>query len=556
MKDEYDVIVVGAGVSGAMIAWKLAESGAKVLILEAGDHRDRRQMVGTFAAATNKAPMAPYVDPSRDPHAPFAIDYADKAQNHYIQSGPSDFKSGYVRLVGGSTWHFLGNTPRFVPNDFRMKTKYRVGVDWPLSYDNLESWYCEAEREMGVAADHDEWNNVLGAWRSEPFPMTSIWRAYGDAIVGASLDGQVFKDVKVSIRSTPQARNSRPYQDRPPCAGNSSCVPICPIEAKYDASVHVRKALGACRPAELSERAVVKRLFAHGGGRITHVEYERWEAAKETRKKMQARARFYVLAAHAIETPLIMLESGLSRSGPVGLNLMDHLQGYGGAIMPQPVFPFRGPPVTSGIDEFRDGDFRTERAAFRISIGNDGWGRMEALEVTIKKVIFEDRLTGKALREAVNHRATRMLRLSYSTEMLPERRNRVSVGGYDKYGNPRPKIEFSFPDYNRKTFEFGNTLFNDFFDRMGVGRGEDERQLQKSDQYSGAGHIMGTCCMGSSKSDSVVDRNGRAHEHPNLFLAGASLFPTCGTANPTLTAAALALRTASVIRNELEARKS
>jgi glucose dehydrogenase len=554
MKDDHDVIVIGAGVSGAMIGWTLAARGARVLLLEAGDQRDRRKMVGAFAAATNKAPSAPYLDPLRDAHAPYSIDSADKAQNHYIQGGPNDFKSGYVRLVGGSTWHFLGNTPRFVPNDFRLKTTYGVGVDWPLSYDDLELWYCEAESEMGVSGDHEEWDNVLGAWRSKRFPMTSIWPAYGDSVVSAKLDHQIFDGVQIHIRPTPQARNSRPYQDRPPCAGNSSCVPICPIEAKYDAGVHVRKAIQA--GAELRERSVVKRLIADSNGKIIQVEYERWTPGNSSRQKLHASARIYVLAAHAIETPLIMLESKLSPAAPVGQNLMDHLQGYGGAIMPEPIFPFRGPPVTSGIDEFRDGAFRAKRAAFRISIGNDGWGRMEPLEVTIRKAIFERGLTGDALRRAVNHRGTRMLRLSYSTEMLPERHNRVTIGGYDEYGNPRPRIEFHFSDYNRNSFDFGNALLNRFFDRMGIGNGPDDRRLQKGDEYSGAGHIIGTCCMGLSRSNSVVDCDGRAHEHRNLFLAGASVFPTCGTANPTLTAAALALRTASVIQKELVGRRS
>jgi choline dehydrogenase-like flavoprotein len=65
--------------------------------------------------------------------------------------------------------------------------------------------------------------------------------------------------------------------------------------------------------------------------------------------------------------------------------------------------------------------------------------------------------------------------------------------------------------------------------------------------YSGAGHIMGTCRMGFDAADSVVDPGCRSHDHPNLYIAGASTFPTCGTANPTITIAALALRAAANI---------
>ena len=549
---EHDVIVVGAGVAGALMAWHLAESGARVLVLEAGDeYQDRLELVGRYAVAKTKTPSAPYANDLSEEHAP-SPRLTDGNDRHYIQSGPNFFKSTYERLVGGSTWHWLGNTPRFIPNDFKLHSEYGVGVDWPISYDQLEPWYVKAEHQLGVSADHDEWVEVLGAWRSKKFPMSSIWPTFGDSVVASAIHGQYFDGTRVEIRATPQARNSRPYQGRPPCAGNSTCVPICPIAAKYDATVHVAKARRASTAAEIRPRCVVKRLVAGSSGRIERVEYDRWTPGRSTRERRRATAKIYVLAAHAIETPLILLESGLAREGPVGKNLMDHPQGYGGAVLPEPVYPFRGPPVTSSIDAYRDGAFRNERAAFRISIGNDGWGRLESIRATIEKKILEDKLLGSELRTSLNERVTRMLRFSYSTEMLPDERNRVTVGGHDAHGNPRPKIHFRLDPYNIRSFDAATHLLDQFFDRLGA----TERKYSHPDSkgratYEGAQHIVGTCRMGSSEHDSVVDSKGRAHEHSNLFLAGASIFPTSGTANPTLTAAALALRTADQVVREL-----
>jgi len=98
-----------------------------------------------------------------------------------------------------------------------------------------------------------------------------------------------------------------------------------------------------------------------------------------------------VLAAHAIESAKILLFSDPSgnrianSSDQVGRNLMDHPQGAGGCLMPEPVYPFRGPPTTSGIDDFRDGPFRRNHAGFRMSLGNDGWGgRIESPARTIE----------------------------------------------------------------------------------------------------------------------------------------------------------------------------
>jgi choline dehydrogenase-like flavoprotein len=542
-----DVVVVGAGVTGALIAWKLAAAGRRVVVLEAGPERtDRVELVGAFARSVGKGSSAPYLGTAADAQAPSPGE-SDQGEGHYIQAGPDPFKSTYERLSGGSTWHWLGNAPRLLPADFRLRSTYGVGVDWPIGYDDLEPWYVQAEHELGVSGDHDEWNGVLGAWRSAPFPMPPIWSSYGDEVVARDLDGAVVDGTEIHLRSSPQARNSIPYQGRPPCAGNSSCVPICPIAAKYDATVHLQRAQRLPTPAEVRTRCVVTRLVPAGDGRIARVRYARWSDDGRTRSEHELAAGLVVVAAHAIETPLLLLESGLARQGPVGRNLMDHPQGFGGAILPEPVFPFRGPPVISGIDEFRDGRFRAERAAFRISVGNDGWGRLEPPEETVRRRIFDDGLLGADLRTAVNHRVTRMLRMSYSTEMLPDPDNRVEVGGHDAKGNPRPRLHFSVPDYNRQAFAAATALLGQLFARLGA---RETAFSYPETTYFGAGHIMGTCRMGTDARTSVVDPTGRAHEHPNLYLAGAALFPTIGTANPTLTAAALALRTAAAILDD------
>ena len=199
MADEYDVVVIGAGVSGALIAWKLAEAKCHVLLLDAGEKRleksDRAAFVKLYAEATNrsKTPSQPYVDAdnSKFAHSPDTPDFAlaDPANKlYYRQAGPNIFKSQYQRLVGGSTWSFRGNSPRNIPSDFKLKTLHGVGVDWPISYDDLEPWYCDAEDALGVAGDHKEWNGIFGAYRSRKFPLPKIAQAYG-ALNAAPLPG-------------------------------------------------------------------------------------------------------------------------------------------------------------------------------------------------------------------------------------------------------------------------------------------------------------------------------------------------------------------------------
>ena len=129
-----------------------------------------------------------------------------------------------------------------MPNDFRLKSLYGVGVDSPISYEDLEAHYVAAEHELGVAGDAEEWDGLLGAWRSAPFPMPPIWRTYSDEVVAAKIDGETFGGTRGPRTGHPAGTQQHPVPGRPPCAGNSSCVPICPIAAKYDATVHIRLA--------------------------------------------------------------------------------------------------------------------------------------------------------------------------------------------------------------------------------------------------------------------------------------------------------------------------
>ena len=249
---DFDVVVVGAGVAGSMVAYRLAQTGARVLILEAGSRNpSRAQMVGKYATAFPKTPHSPYVERESDLKAPSPDGPAD----YYVQPDPAthtQYLSTYERRTGGSTWHWLGHTPRLLRSDFRMRKAYGKGAgfpagfaDWPISYDDLEPWYCEAEKEMGVAGSDEEWNNLFNSPRSKPFPMSKIWPSYSDNWIAARIDGKSFDHAKYCVKSTPAARNSTTYDGRPACAGNSICVPLCPIGAKYDASVHVAKAKAA-----------------------------------------------------------------------------------------------------------------------------------------------------------------------------------------------------------------------------------------------------------------------------------------------------------------------
>lgn len=554
MESGYDVVIVGAGIAGAMMACSLAEAKLKVLMLEAGESGpERLQLVGNYATADVKSSNSPYRGGEGDVKAPYPQPETSKLSDYYEQTTDpvKQFQSTYLRRVGGTTWHWLGNVPRLIPSDFRMQSQYTQAVDWPISYDDLEEWYCKAEHEIGASGDHEEWDGLLGARRSTPFPMSKIWLSYSDLVASRDIDGLEIDGLSLKVLSTPQARNSQPYQNRPPCAGNSICVPICPIKAKYDATVHVELAQKA--GAVLRKRSVVVRLEVGQDSNVQRVIYKRWDDGQE----VAVTGRIVVLAAHAIETPKLLLLSSSERapngvansSDQVGRNLMDHLQGTATALAKEPLFPFRGPPTTAGIDVFRDGLFRKQSSAFRMSLGNDGWQRKGAPLSDVVEAVKGQKLFGPGLVKHLEDRVTRQFRISYSTEMLPDANSRVTLSdALDSSGIRRPAISFpGVPDYNQNGFAKAWEVINKIFDAMGA----TERSVPNdAKKFSGAGHIMGTCRMGNDPKTSVVDSQCRTHDHPNLFIVGSSTFPTCGTANPTLTVAALALRAAEYIRKQ------
>ena len=179
-----DVIVIGAGICGALVADRLAATGVKVLMLEAGPRIDREHAVVQFFNAAIKVPECGYPNTAYAPHP-----RSEDPDFYYVQSGPDKFKSTYVRQVGGTTWHWLGTCLRLVPDDFRLATRFRRGVDWPIDYSTLEPWYGRAEDAIGVAGDSSA---DLGSPRSSPYPMPRIAPSYLDATVAKAFEGSGF----------------------------------------------------------------------------------------------------------------------------------------------------------------------------------------------------------------------------------------------------------------------------------------------------------------------------------------------------------------------------
>jgi glucose dehydrogenase len=528
-----DVIIIGAGAVGGMLAYQLAKSGVKVLLLESGPRIDRGEAVQQFFKSVEKGPNAPYPSTAYAPHPMRSDDY-------YVQGGPDRFNGSYLRGVGGSTWHWTGFAVRFRPNDFNMRSHYGVGVDWPIGYGNLQDYYETIETEWGVGG-FDGYEH--GAPRRAGYGIPGIPMSYSDKKIAAAL-----KNSGWTVGPFIHARNSVPFDQRPPCCGSASCVPICPIGAKYDGSVHVAKAEAA--GARLMPETVVDKILVEKNQQIGGVSYR-----KSNGERGVAIGKIYILCAHAIESPKLLLLSAqehapagvANRSDAVGRYLMGQVDLDTRGLAKEALYPYRGPTTTGGIMEFRDGDFRKDYAAIGTSFMNRGWrtglGPMQSAERLVKAGH-----TGVALREALNDHAARELAINSSAETLPEHANRVvpDFTQLDASGTPRPKVYFKIDEYTKKGLEQVRQR-HDF-----IVKALQCTEITTDEPSIASAIIAGTTRMGTNAADSVVDPYCRSHDHANLFIVGTGNFPTMPINAPTLTAVALGLRSLEQIIPDLQ----
>jgi choline dehydrogenase-like flavoprotein len=597
-REEYDAVIVGAGISGAILAHELARAGKRVLILEAGSGGDRSlngylQYLYHFYETPAKDNQSPY-PPNANAPMPRSSDARKitpgipETSGYLVQTGPFGTDTTYTRVLGGTTMHWESKILRMLPQDFEMRTRFGQAENWPVTYDDLEPYYQIAEKEIGVSGDVEDQQYLDQTFPpGYVFPMRAMPLSYLDKMVAKGIDGTAVKvdgeSHSLKIRSFPQGRNGIPNPDYDGgkgyvpvgavstsnvemggrCQGNNNCVPICPVQAKYHAGKTLAKALQFENVALLTQ-SVASKVQVDGNGRVSHIEFKSYKDPSSPEYTTGiARGKIYILSANAIENPRLMLASGLqTENGLMGRNLMDHAYLLSWALMPQVCGTGRGTNCTGGIVDLRGGSFRNRQAAFSVDIHNDGWGWATGSPYSdLDNLIDNENLFGLDLRRKLANRITRQLLLAFMIEVLPSESNRVSVDpAYkDQLGNMRPVISYNVPEYTMRGVAYARQFARLIFQRLGAA---DHTAYDPRDYgyvtYEGQGyiirggnHLAGTHIMGTAKSNSVVDSDQRSWEHENLYLVGGGSMPSIGTANVTLTLAALCYRSAKAMIAQL-----
>lgn len=535
-----DVCIVGSGVVGALIAEHLAGAGHAVLMLDAGLRISRAQAVENW----RNMPFANRVGSDYQglyPQSPMAPAPLYWPKNDYVGlSGPdgNGFQQGYLKTVGGTTWHWAASSWRHLPVDLRMRSTYGVGRDWPISYEELEPFYCLAEEKMGVAGPNDPALQSPPE-RSRPYPMDMVPWGYADRRMAEVVNPHGWNLVPI-----PQGRSTRPWKGRPTCCGNNNCQPICPIGAMYNGihSVEAAEALGAVTLAE----AVVYRIDTDETNRVTSVHYY---DAQHVSHRVTAKA--FVLACNALETPRLLLAAANARnpngiansSDQVGRNMMDHSGFHARFTANEPLWIGRGPAQSSCMVGPRDGAFRSEYSANKVILYNINQAPQMA------QAAINDGFVGAALEAEIRRRTTHGVDLSISLEPLPDPNNRVTLSTRrrDPHGIPCPDVHYDVGDYVRKGYAASVEQLR------GIGALFGATDFHATTSLNANNHIMGGTIMGADPRDSVTNGDCRAHDHANLWLPGGGPMPSASVVNSTLTMAALGLKAAADISRRLAA---
>lgn len=507
--DKVDVVIVGAGPSGSVMAAMLAEGGRSVRVLERGPDRRSDQFYSSQIWSRRLYWSTPHVE---DP-------------NHTVHL-PAGAGSG----MGGTAVHHSALWPRFGAQDFRRHSLFGTGFDWPIEYSDLAPFYDEVQAEVGLSGDAR-----AEVWRpaGAPYPLPPMQVYRHSAVLAAGFDR-----LGMHVSPAPVAILSRPYRDRPACSNDGWCLAGCPTGALANPLVtYIPRAKKA--GAVFSPGCHVTRVLTGGNGRrVTGVEY--LDGAGQVRVQ---HADVVVLAAFTAENVRLLLNSagdahpaGLGNSsGLVGRYVMTHAATNVYGLFDDDLHSYMGISTGSQYSEDRLPKFRADAArngARHWHVGptmkpNDLFG------VMMSRVD----LFGPELARFMRRAARSLTVLIGACENLPLAENRIELSQTkDASGMARARVVY------RHT-PMGAALSAEVREEgIAITKAAGAREAWAGPVVSH--HLLGGTIMGTDPRRSVTDGFGRAHDLDNLYLCGPNLFPSISHANPTFTLHALALRTA------------
>ena len=514
-----EVLVIGAGLSGAITSQRLARAGIEVTCLEQGVWNPLESYPGDKPDFELQA-LGPW---NANPNI------RQGKADYPILDDTSDIKPLLFNGVGGSTVMFSAHWMRFLPSDFFTYSLDGVGTDWPIDYQDLEPYYLQTEADIGVSG-------VAGdpAYPDRPdYPMPPLpIQPWGEKVAAAH--------DRLGWHWWPgsNAITSRPYQGRRPCVQRSTCRAGCNEGAKGSTDRSIwPSAIEA--GAKLVTGARVVRILTNQQGRAEGALFV--DESGATRK---IQADIVVLAAHAIGTARLLLKSadnawsdGLANSsGVVGQNLMMHPMNRMVGFFDEPMSSWQGHWGQS-IYSMEFAETRPEHDFVRGAKWNlsPTGGPLNAALYPIDG----PQPVGKDLHDRVDKWLGRSALWGMVAEDMPDSRNFLALDSAhsDVDGDGLPRLHYKTTENSKRLLSFMAKRARESFSEAGA--------YEVAEQTLAAEigwHPLGTCRMGNDPRSSVVDKWNRCHDISNLLIVDGSSFVTSSCVNPAATISAIAAR--------------
>lgn len=525
-----DVIIVGAGLAGAVTAAELASAGVDVLCLEQGGWPDYSVPVHPLDFDPETDRIWTRVPNNRASTADYPIDAAQSPVEPLMWNG-----------VGGSTVLYLAKWHRMLPSDFRVRSLDGVAVDWPFGYDELEPYYKEVERQLGVSGfAGDPAYPQSGSPPHTALPMREFGRRVADGMDALGWDwwpsaSAVFP--REEIVNLPYAE-----VDDPDALGATSSGLRRTVKASADIT-HWPGALR--RGTRLLTGATVRRVLEEAG-RVRGVEFMDSTGAVQT-----AEAHHVILCANGVGTARILLQSApggmANSSGMVGRNLMLHPLAAVAGVFDDPV---EGAASPLGAQLQSTHFYETD--ATRGFVRGAKWGLQPAGGPGSHLLSYPWTSDGGArwgtgfahtMRERLDHSAM----WSIVSEDLPQTANRVVLdrSTADRTGMPGVRVEYTLDENSTRLLRFHVEKASEALRAAGAHTVVSDPLVRMS-----GWHLMGTARMGEDPATSVTDAWGTCHDVENLHIFDSSTWPTSSGFNPAASQAALALRSSRHLLEE------
>ncbi|WP_040855041.1 GMC oxidoreductase [Thiorhodovibrio frisius] len=523
----YDFIVVGTGAGGGIVAYRLAKAGFRVLSVEQGPRLPENYFSAIDPPGTRKdwgiRPEMSFPTDSREAIFRNAL-FAQPQARATSRAAERSFLSYQVNAVGGLQNLWNGVSVRFAPQDFG---------GWPISYSDLAPHYSDTEKLVTVCGTREGIGDLPDGEYIPPKPLRPADELVINAIHGM---GRPHTYV-IPNRKAIETRADRPNA----CVSTGICTSGCMPNAMYKFSTRLLPEIESLPNYELRPNCKAIRLaLKQGSSEIESLTCLDTQSGEQ----LQLKARHFILAGGALETPRLLLNSaceqapeGLAnRSGTLGRYLQDNAK----VAFSTALLKLWGKPAAPDVGY---GDLLILVSRGQLPDGSEFSFCGHAIQTVLDTPYYLEGL--RKFPRAVRPWLARKLFNSYLTLAVfapgdPDPDNRITRSAEtDAHGIPQVDIQYR---YSERTLQMLDEM--DRFVRKALRRCSGTL-LQGGRDRPGTGiHYAGSTRMSSGAEDGVVDRNLRTHDHPNLYIADGGVVPTLPDKHVTLTIMSLASRLA------------